>query len=148
MPRRAVDLPEVPERARHLFWAWAEKVKRSAPRFPRARVTRPIAIPSPASEYEVILQGFRDGDFDILVGTQMIAKGHDIPNVTLVGVVSADGLGMPDFRAAERTFQLAHAAGRAAAAICLARAWSNHQPDHYAVRMAATTTIRRSMRRS
>ena len=66
--------------------------------------------------FETILSGFRERNFDILVGTQMIAKGHDIPNVTLVGVVSADiGLGMPDFRA-ERTFQLltqvAGAAGR------------------------------------
>src|SRR5207244_3302641 len=66
-------------------------------------------------EYESILHGFRERSFDILVGTQMIAKGHDIPNVTLVGVVSADvGLSMPDFRAAERTFQLlTQVAGRA-----------------------------------
>jgi len=63
--------------------------------------------------------GISSGDFDILVGTQMIAKGHDIANVTLVGIVSADiGLGLPDFRAAERTFQLlTQAAGALDAAI-------------------------------
>ena len=90
--------------------------------------------------YETILQEFREGNYDILVGTQMIAKGHDIPNVTLVGVVSADvGLGMPDFRAAERTFQLlTQVAGRAGRGnvpgIVLIQTIN---PDHYAVRMAA-----------
>ncbi len=61
-----------------------------------------------------VLDAFRDGHIDILMGTQMIAKGLDFPNVTLVGVVNADaGLHLPDFRSAERTFQLlAQVAGR------------------------------------
>jgi primosomal protein N' (replication factor Y) (superfamily II helicase) len=91
-------------------------------------------------QYEQILRDFREGSYDILVGTQMIAKGHDIPNVTLVGVISADvGLGMPDFRAAERTFQLltqvAGRAGRGAVPGMVLVQTVN--PDHYAVRMAA-----------
>ncbi|HSP68305.1 MAG TPA: primosomal protein N', partial [Bryobacteraceae bacterium] len=73
--------------------------------FPRARVARlDRDTVSGKHDYETILAGFREQRFDILVGTQMIAKGHDIPNVTLVGIVNADvGLGLPDFRAAERT---------------------------------------------
>lgn len=90
--------------------------------------------------FEHILQSFREGAIDILVGTQMIAKGHDIHNVTLVGVVLADiGLGMPDFRAAERTFQLlTQAAGRAgrgtAPGLVIIQTLS---PDHYAIQFAS-----------
>jgi primosomal protein N' (replication factor Y) len=108
--------------------------------FPAARIARMDRdTVSGKRHFETILHGFRDGHFDILVGTQMIAKGHDIPNVTLVGIVSADvGLGMPDFRAAERTFQLlTQAAGRAGrgtlAGIVLIQTIN---PDHYAVKFA------------
>jgi primosomal protein N' (replication factor Y) len=109
--------------------------------FPVARIARlDRDTVTGKRQYETILQDFREGNYDILVGTQMIAKGHDIPNVTLVGVVSADvGLGMPDFRAAERTFQLlTQVAGRAGRGsvpgIVLVQTIN---PDHYAVRMAA-----------
>ena len=109
--------------------------------FPRARIARlDRDTVGGKRDYENILSAFRAGDYDILVGTQMIAKGHDIPNVTLVGIVSADvGLGLPDFRAAERTFQLlTQAAGRAGRGstpgIVLIQTLN---PDHYAVRCAA-----------
>ncbi len=109
--------------------------------FPEARIARMDRdTVTGKRQFEKILFGFREGNYDILVGTQMIAKGHDIPNVTLVGVVSADvGLGMPDFRAAERTFQLlTQAAGRAGRGnlpgIVLIQTIN---PDHYAIRFAA-----------
>jgi primosomal protein N' (replication factor Y) (superfamily II helicase) len=109
--------------------------------FPEARIARMDRdTVAGKRQFEYILQGFRERNFDILVGTQMIAKGHDIPNVTLVGVVSADvGLGLPDFRAAERTFQLlTQAAGRAGRGdlpgIVLIQTIN---PDHYAIRFAA-----------
>ncbi len=91
--------------------------------------------------FETILTGFRERNYDILVGTQMIAKGHDIPNVTLVGLVNADiGLGVPDFRAAERTFQLlTQASGRAGRGELPGRViLQTINPDHYAIRLAAT----------
>jgi primosomal protein N' (replication factor Y) len=82
------------------------------------------------------LVAFERGEIDVLVGTQMIAKGHDFPRITLVGVVDADvGLGIPDFRSAERTFQLlTQVAGRAgrgetAGEVIL----QSHMPDHYAL---------------
>jgi primosomal protein N' (replication factor Y) len=109
--------------------------------FPNARIARlDRDTVTGKKHYEQILQGFREKSFDILVGTQMIAKGHDIPNVTLVGVISADvGLGMPDFRAAERTFQLlTQVAGRAGRGDLPGRVLvQTINPDHYAVRLAA-----------
>ncbi|HUG55039.1 MAG TPA: primosomal protein N', partial [Vicinamibacteria bacterium] len=86
-----------------------------------------------------VLAAFEAGETDVLVGTQMIAKGHDFPRVTLVGVVDADvGLGMPDFRAAERTFQLlTQVAGRAGRADLPGEVvLQSHLPDHYALEHA------------
>ncbi len=120
----------------------SEKVEEELHRdFPTARIARMDRdTVSGKRHFETILHGFRQGESDILVGTQMIAKGHDIPNVTLVGVVSADvGLGLPDFRAAERTFQLlTQAAGRAGRGnlpgIVLIQTIN---PEHYAIRYAS-----------
>jgi primosomal protein N' (replication factor Y) len=86
-----------------------------------------------------LLARFRCGDIDILVGTQMIAKGHDFPRVTLVGVVSADvGLGLADFRASERTFQLlTQVAGRAGRGEQTGEAIvQTLYPEHYSIQLA------------
>ena len=109
--------------------------------FPEARIARLDRDTAGGKRtVETILTAFRERAYDILVGTQMIAKGHDIPNVTLAGVISGDiGLGMPDFRAAERTFQLlTQVAGRAGRGHLAGRVIiQTINPDHYAIRMAA-----------
>jgi primosomal protein N' (replication factor Y) len=120
----------------------SEKVEEELHReFPTARIARMDRdTVSGKRHFETILHGFREGNFDILVGTQMIAKGHDIPNVTLVGVVSADiGLGLPDFRSAERTFQLlTQVAGRSGRGNLTGKVLvQTINPDHYAIRLAA-----------
>ena len=86
-----------------------------------------------------LLSRVRDGDIDVLVGTQMIAKGHDFARVTLVGVISADvGLGLADFRASERTFQLlTQVAGRAGRGEQPGQAIiQTVYPDHYSIQLA------------
>jgi primosomal protein N' (replication factor Y) len=91
-------------------------------------------------EYQQVLGAFASGAIDILVGTQMVAKGHDFQRVTLVGVVSADlMLGLPDFRAAERTFQLlTQVAGRAGRGELRGEVLvQTYYPEHYAVQHAA-----------
>jgi primosomal protein N' (replication factor Y) len=88
---------------------------------------------------ERVLAAFGAGELDVLVGTQLIAKGHDFPRVTLAGVIDADvGLGLPDFRSAERTFQLlTQVAGRAGRADLAGEViLQSHLPDHYALRLA------------
>ena len=86
-----------------------------------------------------LLSAFAAGELDVLVGTQMIAKGHDFPRVTLVGVVSADvGLGLADFRASERTFQLlTQVAGRAGRGERSGEAIvQTLYPEHYSIQLA------------
>ena len=92
-------------------------------------------------DFDRVLGGFRKGDIDILVGTQMIAKGHDFPLVTLVGVLAADAaLSMPDFRAAERTFQLlTQVAGRSGRGDRPGEVIiQSFFPDHYTFQLACT----------
>ncbi len=110
-------------------------------RFPQAIVARMDAdTMAERGAHERVLSAFRKKHIDVLIGTQMIAKGLDFPDVTLVGVVSADtGLFVPDYRAAERTFQLLHqVAGRAgrgekAGTVVI----QTFCPDNYAVEAAA-----------
>ena len=93
------------------------------------------------NELENTLSAFSEGKIDMLVGTQMLAKGHDFPNVTLVGVISVDaGLALPDFRAAERTFQLlTQVAGRAGRGRLQGRVLiQTFHPEHYALRHSRT----------
>ena len=109
--------------------------------FPTARTIRWDRDTATGREaHEFILQHFSDRHADILIGTQMIAKGLDLPQVTLVGIISADtALGLPDFRAGERTFQLlTQVAGRAGRGVLGGRVvLQSYLPDHYAIRAAA-----------
>ena len=109
--------------------------------FPQARIARLDRDTVRGHEdFERTLSALNEGELDLLVGTQMIAKGHDIHGVTLVGVVGADvALGLPDFRAAERTFQLlTQVAGRAGRGQSPGKViLQTYFQDHYAVQYAA-----------
>ena len=109
--------------------------------FPQARMARlDRDTVRSHDDFERVLNALNAGELDLLVGTQMIAKGHDIHGVTLVGVVGADmALGLPDFRAAERTFQLlTQVAGRAGRGNIPGKVvLQSYFPEHYAVQYAA-----------
>jgi primosomal protein N' (replication factor Y) len=108
--------------------------------FPEARVLRmDVDTTKRKGAHEEILSDFGEGKADILLGTQMIAKGLDFPNITLVGVLSADtSLHLPDFRAAERTFQLlTQVSGRAGRAERPGQVViQTYTPEHYAIELA------------
>ena len=108
--------------------------------FPDARILRmDVDTTRRKGSHEALLQAFGQGEADILLGTQMIAKGLDFPNVTLVGVLNADtALNLPDFRSSERTFQLlTQVAGRAGRAEKPGQVLiQTYNPNHYAIRFA------------
>jgi primosomal protein N' (replication factor Y) len=105
--------------------------------FPEARIARMDRDTTSRKRiHQQILKGLESGMIDILVGTQMIVKGHDFPNVTFVGVVSADtSLHFPDFRSSERTFQLlTQVAGRAGRGEVSGQVVvQTFNPDHYSI---------------
>jgi len=115
-----------------------EQLKKLFPEIRIARIDRDTA--SRRADFEKSLSDFGAGKIDMLVGTQILAKGHDFPNVTLVGVVSVDaGMALPDFRAAERTFQLlTQVAGRAGRGRSAGKVLiQTYHPYHYALRHAS-----------
>ena len=108
--------------------------------FPEARILRmDVDTTRKKGSHQTLLDQFGKGEADILLGTQMIAKGLDFPNVTLVGVLNADtALNLPDFRSSERTFQLlTQVAGRAGRAEKAGQVLiQSYNPNHYAIRFA------------
>jgi primosomal protein N' (replication factor Y) len=114
--------------------------------FPQARIARlDRDTVRGRDDFERMLSALHAGEIDLLVGTQMIAKGHDVANVTLVGVVASDAaLSFPDFRAAERTFQLlTQVAGRAGRGDMPGKVvLQTFFPDHYAIQFAAAHDYR------
>lgn len=124
------------------FGTGTQKVEEAVKKlFPQARVLRMDADTTKEKEsYEKILSSFANEEADILVGTQMIVKGHDFPKVTLVGILAADlSLNVSDYRAGERTFQLlAQAAGRAGRANRNGKVIiQTYQPEHYSIQTAS-----------
>jgi len=126
----------------YFFGAGAEQLEEKLrEKFPAAKVAR-LDRDSVRTKraYQQVLGDFASGKIDILVGTQMVAKGHDFQRVTLVGVISADSqLSLPDFRAAERTFQLlTQVAGRAGRGDLPGEVLvETYYPEHYAIQLAA-----------
>lgn len=124
------------------FRAGTQQIEKEVKRFfPQARVLRMDYDTTRTKEsYEQILTAFGRGEADVLVGTQMIVKGHDFPNVTLVGVLAADiSLYGTDYRASERTFQLlTQAVGRAGRGTAAGEAViQTYMPEHYSIQTAS-----------
>ncbi|HWF12274.1 MAG TPA: primosomal protein N', partial [Candidatus Acidoferrales bacterium] len=141
--RRVPDVcPKCNSEHVYFFGAGAEQLEEKLrEKFPEARIARlDRDSVRTKSAYQQVLGDFATGKIDILVGTQMVAKGHDFQGVTLVGVISADSqLSLPDFRAAERTFQLlTQVAGRTGRGALPGEVLvETYYPEHYAIQLAA-----------
>jgi len=142
----SIDLPKICPKCRSEYVRFqgigTQKVESElARRFPQARIARMDTDATKVrGSHEKILSAFRKGELDVLVGTQMVAKGLDYPRVTLVGVISADtALNLPDFRSAERTFNLlTQVAGRAGRSRLPGRVIvQTYTPHHYGIQAAA-----------
>ncbi len=134
--------PQCGSRAIRQYGMGTEKVESEIQAlFPQARTLRWDAESTrQRGAHEIILSHFANQRADVLIGTQMLAKGLDLPRVTLVGMVLAEvGLNLPDYRAGERTFQvLTQVAGRAGRSALGGQAiLQTFQPEHYAIRAAA-----------
>ena len=139
--------PDCRSRYIKYFGAGTQKVAEEVLKlFPMARVARMDVDTTREKDAHVrILNRFRSGEANVLIGTQMIAKGLDFPNVTLVGVVAADmTLNLPDYRSTERTFQLlTQVAGRAGRADKPGRVIvQTYDPEHYGIALAAAQDYR------
>ncbi|MBU1105441.1 MAG: primosomal protein N' [Candidatus Riflebacteria bacterium] len=135
--------PSCNSRAIKFFGAGTQRVESEAKRyFPEARIQRLDSDSvSTKGSMEEILDRFGQGKIDILVGTQMVAKGLDFPNVTLVGILAADSLlRLPDFRASERNFSLlAQVSGRAGRGDCPGEViLQTYYPEHHSIQFALT----------
>lgn len=135
--------PSCNSRAIKFFGAGTQRVESEAKRyFPEARIQRLDSDSvSTKGSMEEILDRFGQGQIDILVGTQMVAKGLDFPNVTLVGILAADSLlRLPDFRASERNFSLlAQVSGRAGRGDCPGEViLQTYYPEHHSIQFALT----------
>ncbi|MGM0472126.1 MAG: primosomal protein N' [Bacillota bacterium] len=133
--------PECESRYIKYFGAGTQKVEEAIKdQFPTARVLRmDVDTTSRKGAHQQILTSFKNQEADILLGTQMIAKGHDFPNITLVGVITADtALNFPDFRAAEHTFQLlTQVAGRTGRGKRVGEVVvQTYDPKHYSIQFA------------
>ncbi len=139
--------PECGSRLIGTFKAGTQKIEAWLKQeFPQAGILRMDLDTTRSKDgYEKILSAFANGEADILIGTQMIVKGHDFPNVTLVGVLAADlSLHANDYRAAERTFQLlTQAAGRAGRGKSPGEVViQTYQPEHYSIQAAGRQDYR------
>ena len=139
------ECPNCHSRRIRFFGTGTQKAEAEIAELPEIRILRMLRMDQDSTvkkfAHEDILKSFSSGEYNVLLGTQMVAKGHDIPNVTLVGILSADStLNLPDFRASERTFALlTQAAGRAgrgdrAGHVVL----QTYDPDNPVIKLAAT----------